>query len=111
MQVQEYLLHRLRGRQAPDTSNSREPDEIPDPHAVMIKSIAVTIIKGLRPILSARVPAKKAPTAQPSSMDATLNPVPTASESKASCNASTVPLITPLSKPNRKPPIDRKSVV
>src|SRR6056297_1816222 len=77
---------------------------MPDHHALMMKAIAV-IITGFRPTLSAMLPAKKAPAAQPSSMEATLKPVPTASESKACCSASTVPLITPLSKPNRKPPI------
>ena len=50
-------------------------------------------------------PAKNAPTAQPSSIEATLKPVPTESESKACCSPSTVPLMTPLSKPNRKPPM------
>jgi hypothetical protein len=50
------------------------------------------------------VPAKKAPAAHPRSIEATLKPVPIASESKAFLSPSTVPLITPLSKPNKKPP-------
>ena len=51
------------------------------------------------------VPATKAPTAQPSSTEATAKPVPAARVPKAFAKASTAPLITPLSKPKRKPPI------
>ena len=58
-----------------------------------------------RPQWSARRPAKNAPAAQPSSIDATLKPVPMLSELKAACSPVTVPLMTPLSKPNRNPPI------
>jgi hypothetical protein len=58
-----------------------------------------------RPYLSANLPAKKAPTAQPSNIEATLKPVPTLSDSNVVCNPSTVPLMTPESYPNRKPPI------
>src|SRR5207249_6114434 len=54
---------------------------------------------------SASLPAPNAPTAQPSNTDATAKPVPAASVRKAFASASTVPLITPLSKPKRKPPI------
>src|SRR6185312_17163170 len=49
-------------------------------------------------------PAKNAPTAQPSSIEATSKPISAALEWKASFRPSTVPLITPLSKPNRNPP-------
>lgn len=43
--------------------------------------------------------------AQPSSIDATSKPVSAAVDWKVCFRPSTVPLITPLSKPNKKPPI------
>ena len=46
-----------------------------------------------------------APMAQPSSTEATAKPVVAARVPKVCASASTVPLITPLSKPKRKPPI------
>ena len=49
--------------------------------------------------------AEKAPTAQPSSIEATLKPVPADAELNAARSPSTVPLITAPSNPNRKPPI------
>ncbi len=69
-----------------------------------MKNTAAIISVFLRPSVSASRPATNAPTAQPSSIEATLKPVPTSSESKAIRSPSTVPLITPLSKPNRNPP-------
>src|SRR5690554_3985779 len=78
---------------------------MPEPQADTMKNIAAIIRMARRPYLSARVPAKKAPTAQPSNMEETLKPVPIESELNAACRPSTVPLITPLSKPNKKPPI------
>ena len=50
-------------------------------------------------------PARKAPTAQPSSTEATAKPVVAARVPKAFARASTAPLMTPLSKPKRKPPM------
>ena len=69
-----------------------------------MKATAAASSTGRRPRVSAQVPAKNAPTAQPKSIEATFMPVPMSSEPKASRRASIVPLITPLSKPNRKPP-------
>ncbi len=87
---------------------------MPEPQAAIVNMIAVTIITLLRPNLSARLPAMNAPTAQPRSIDATLNPDPIEDSLNAFCNAATVPLITPLSKPNRNPPMaavaDRKII-
>ena len=77
---------------------------IPDPQAEMRKNTAATISIDLRPKRSERLPAKKAPTAHPKSMEATLNPLPIFSALKADSNPFTVPLMTPLSKPKRKPP-------
>src|SRR5690606_4937432 len=85
--------------------NSPEVPATPEPHAEMMNRTAATIRIALRPNLSARVPAKNAPTAQPNNMEATLNPVPTESDWNANHRPSTVPLITPLSKPNKKPPM------
>src|SRR6266545_6965216 len=73
--------------------------------AVTRNRIAFKSIVGRRPRKSASLPAPNAPTAQPSNTDATAKPVPAASVRKAFASASTVPLITPLSKPKRKPPI------
>jgi hypothetical protein len=73
--------------------------------AVTRNRIAFKSIVGRRPRESANLPAPNAPTAQPSKIDATAKPVPAASVPKAFARASTVPLITPLSKPKRKPPI------
>ena len=73
--------------------------------AVTRNRIAFKSIVGRRPRESASLPAPKAPMAQPSNTDATAKPVPAASVRKAFARASTVPLITPLSKPNRNPPI------
>lgn len=86
-------------------TNSSELPAMPEPQALTMKHSAATRMMPRRPKRSARRPAKNAPTAQPSSIEATLKPVPTLSESKAACSPSTVPLITPESKPNRKPPI------
>ena len=85
--------------------NSGEVEAIPEPQALTRKNRAATIRILFRPYLSARRPAKKAPTAHPSNILATLKPVPALSELNALCNPSTVPLMTPLSKPNRNPPI------
>src|SRR5690606_33864089 len=78
---------------------------MPEPQAEMINRIAEVIRTHQRPYLSAHWPAKNAPRAQPSNMDDTLKPVPMELELKAFCKPSTVPLITPLSKPKRKPPM------
>ena len=86
-------------------TNSSEPSAMPEPQALTMKKTAATSSRVRRPYLSARRPAKKAPTAHPSSMDATLKPVPTLSELNEDCRPSTVPLMTPLSNPKRKPPM------
>src|SRR6266478_7546665 len=84
--------------------NSSDPCATPEPHEPQTKRIDVTIRTKRRPNLSARAPARNAPTAHPNRMDATLNPEPRLEESNARLRASTVPLMTPLSKPKRKPP-------
>ena len=74
-------------------------------NAEIRKKTAATISRLFLPKISANFPAKKAPMAQPNSIDATLKPVPASSALNADCSPSMVPLITPLSKPNKKPPI------
>ena len=61
----------------------------------MMKKTAETSSSVRRPNMSAMRPASSAPSAQPSSMEATLKPVPMDSELKACCSPSTVPLMTP----------------
>ena len=73
-------------------------------NALTRKRTAFSSKVGRRPMKSARVPARKAPTAQPISTEATAKPVPAAPVPKASASAPTAPLMTPLSKPKRKPP-------
>ena len=85
--------------------NSAEDSATPDPHALIIKKTAVANNNDLRPYLSANRPAVNAPTAQPNNILATLKPVPISCELNAVLNPSTVPFITPLSKPNKKPPM------
>ena len=62
------------------------------------------IMTGMRPQRSARRPARNAPTAHPSSATATANPVRKASRAKSDLMASSAPLMTDESNPNRKPP-------
>ena len=76
-----------------------------------MKQTAATIIIVRRPNASDNVPASAAPTAQPSSMEATLKPVPISCELKATRRPSTVPLMTPESKPKRNPPIVATAVI
>ena len=78
--------------------------DAPHPSALITNRTLVITITGLRPKRLASRPANRAPTAQPSSTDATENPVPAVPAPKAFSRASTVPLMTELSKPNRKPP-------
>ena len=57
-----------------------------------------------RPYRLERAPANQAPMAAPTSADETANPVRPAPREKSSDRASTAPLITEVSKPNRNPP-------
>ena len=68
---------------------------MPEPKALTMKNTAATRRMNRRPCRSASRPAKNAPAAQPSSIEATLKPVPTLSESNVVCRPSTVPLMTP----------------
>jgi hypothetical protein len=58
----------------------------------------------VRPHRSAQRPAYQAPAAQPSSAIATTKPVTKDESSNSPSTASTAPLMTELSKPNRNPP-------
>src|SRR6478735_4097193 len=85
----------------------KTPAELAAPVATALarKRIAFKSMVGRRPIESASLPAPKAPTAQPSKTEATAKPVPAAWVPNALAKASTAPLMTPLSKPKRQPPI------
>jgi hypothetical protein len=58
----------------------------------------------VRPHRSESRPPSHAPAADPSSATATTRPVTTPDSSNCPCTASTAPLMTELSKPNRNPP-------
>src|SRR3954454_20048869 len=76
----------------------------PAPRELAKNSTAPISITRVRPIRSAQRPAYQAPTAQPSSATATTSPVTVDDSSNWPCTASTAPLITELSKPNKNPP-------
>ena len=78
-------------------TNSGEELAMPEPAALTPKKIAAHSNVVLRPKRSANPPAMNAPTAHPSSMEATLNPLPISLAPKAFCSAVTVPLMQPLS--------------
>jgi hypothetical protein len=84
---------------------------MPDPQALIVKNTDATIRIVRRPKRSAKRPEISAPLAQPSNIEATLNPVNTLSELKAVFRPSTVPFITPESKPNKNPPMVATSVI
>src|SRR5581483_4403266 len=86
-------------------TNSADVVAAPAPSADSRNSTAEAISTERRPRRSARRPARNAPRAQPSSIEATSKPTPAELEWKARRRPSTVPLMTPLSKPKRKPPI------
>ncbi len=77
----------------------------PQPRAQTTNSVAPAIMTGMRPNRSAKRPARKAPSAHPRRAMATVNPVRAAESENSSRIASSAPLITDESKPNRKPPI------
>ncbi len=85
-------------------TNASELCAAPAPSAESRNSTAAMISTPRRPRRSPRRPAKNAPIAQPSSMEATSKPIPAWLDWKVCLRPSTVPLMTPLSKPNRKPP-------
>src|SRR5580692_692111 len=69
------------------------------------KIVAAIFITAMRPWRSASGPANQAPMAEPSSAPATAKPSNQATAPDQSLMASTAPLMTAVSKPNRKPPI------
>ena len=86
------------------TMRSATPNARPAPSELTTNRVAPMIITGMRPHRSARLPARYAPTAHPSRATATANPVRAALSSKSVLMASSAPLMTEESKPNRKPP-------
>src|SRR5690349_1584502 len=75
-----------------------------DPIALTANSNAVTTIVGGRPNRSATPPANQAPTADPSSADATAVPSRKLPGSNVSRIALVAPLMTDESNPKRRPP-------
>src|SRR5690348_10000068 len=89
------MRHRIR---------SHMPVTRPEPIALAASSRAATCMVRTRPRRSASVPAYQAPAAEPSRAQDTARPILAASSSKPPRMASTAPLITAVSNPNRKPP-------
>jgi hypothetical protein len=87
------------------TMNTADEPAAPAPSALRMNRIAAIIITLRRPIRSASRPAAKAPAAQPIRIAPTLSPVPSFDRSNARSSPSWVPLMTPESYPNMKPPI------
>src|SRR5690606_23244029 len=86
------------------TMRSITPNASPDPIEDIRNSTAAISITGMRPSLLASPPANQAPTTQPSSAEETAKPDSPAPSENWSVSASTAPLMTAVSKPNRKPP-------
>ena len=93
-----------------DAAENAPEDEVadaegaPEPMALTVNRIAAITMHRTRPIRSASGPAKKAPTADPSRASETERPIPTLVVLNSFFSASTAPLITAVSKPNRNPP-------
>ncbi len=85
--------------------NRVEDAAAPAPIADSRNNTAETINTLRRPRRSDSRPALKAPMAQPNSIEAISNPCIHSPDRNVWCRPSWVPLITPLSKPNRNPPI------
>jgi hypothetical protein len=80
------------------------PKGAPEPMVPTMNRIAAMTMHRTRPIRSASGPAKKAPIADPSRASETERPIPTLVVLNSFFSASTAPLITAVSKPNRNPP-------
>src|ERR1700758_4923891 len=77
----------------------------PVPIELAKKIAAAIFMTAMRPWRSASGPANQAPSAEPSSAPATAKPSNQEAAPDQSLMASTAPLITAVSKPNRNPPI------
>src|SRR5215475_10718406 len=77
----------------------------PVPIELTKKIAAAIFMTAMRPWRSASGPANQAPRAEPSSAPATARPSSQDAAPDQSLMASTAPLMTAVSKPNRKPPI------
>src|ERR1700744_5838896 len=77
----------------------------PVPIELAKKIAAAIFMTAMRPWRSASGPANQAPSAEPSSAPATAKPSNHEAAPDQSLMASTAPLMTAVSKPNRNPPI------
>src|ERR1700759_2627946 len=77
----------------------------PVPIELTKKMAAAIFMTAMRPWRSASGPANQAPSAEPSSASATAKPSNQEGAPDQIFMASTAPLMTAVSKPNRKPPI------
>src|SRR5699024_6381691 len=81
------------------------PKASPEPTAETRNNTEEMTIVGTRPSLLAIGPANHAPTAQPSSAEETAKPCSQPPRLKSADSASTAPLMTEVSNPNRNPPM------
>ena len=86
------------------TASSTSERDAPEKTALTTKSAAVTSIVRVRPQRSATSPVPQAPATHPSNAEETVRPIATSPASNCSASAATVPLITAVSNPKRKPP-------
>ena len=83
---------------------STGPKASAEPMELMKNRTAATSMTRTRPMRSARRPAMNAPTTQPRRAEETTKPMTPELRSNCSRTAVTVPLMTAVSKPKRKPP-------
>src|SRR5699024_3049352 len=81
------------------------PKASPEPTAETRNNTEEMTIVGTRPSLLATGPANHAPTAQPNSAEETAKPCSQPPRLKSADSASTAPLMTEVSNPNRNPPM------
>ena len=83
---------------------STGPKARDEPIELRKNSVAAISMTRIRPMRSARRPATNAPMTHPSSAEETTKPITPELRSNCSRTAVTVPLMTAVSKPKRKPP-------
>ena len=86
------------------TMKSMTPKARPDPRALTMNMTAAMSMTGTRPMRLATGPANQAPTVQPMRAEDTEKPLSASLRTNSPDRASTAPLMTAVSKPNRNPP-------
>ena len=86
------------------TMKSTTPKARPDPRALAMNMTAAMSMTDTRPMRLETGPANQAPTVQPMSAEDTEKPLSASLRTNSPDRASTAPLMTAVSKPNRNPP-------